>query len=153
MKKIAALVMPVKFFAAMIFFGLITLYVVSGILNAVIMGETIEYAVPFVFVFQSMGLSIVIAVLWAFFFSDIIISKWRFFKRYILFALLMLILLVTCFFTFLAVPAEWTIIWFLVTMIVFTGATIFLSLNELHYKKTGERYMEILNAYKKNFSQ
>ena len=153
MKKIAEFVMPIKFFAAMIFFGLIVLYVASGILNSIIMGEIVEYAIPFVFVLQSMGLSIVIAMLWAFFFSDVVIKKWRFFKRYTLFALSMLVTLVICFFTILAVPTEWAKTWFFVTLVVFTGTTIFFSLNELYYKRTGERYMEILNAYKKNLPQ
>ena len=153
MRKLVEFVMPVKFFAAMIFFGLIALYVVSGILNSVIMGEAVEYFIPFVFVFQSMGLSIIIAILWALFFSEVIIKKWRFFRRYALFSLSILILLVICFFTFLTVPAEWARIWFFVTLVVFAGTTIFLSLNELYYKKTGERYMEILNAYKKNLPQ
>ena len=150
MKKLVEFVMPIKIFAAMIFFGLIVLYVISGIINAVILGEAIEYAIPFVFVFQSMGLSIVISLLWALFFNNVVIKKWRFLHRYILFAMSILILLVACFFTFLAAPTEWAKAWFFVTMVVFIGTTIFFSLNELYYKKTGEQYMEILNTYKKN---
>jgi len=153
MKKITDLVMPIKFFAAMIFFGLIALYVAGGILHAAITGDTIEYAVPFIFVFQSMGLSIAIAMLWALFFGEATGKKWRFFVRYTIFSLLMLILLVICFFTFLAIPIEWAYALSSVALTVFVGTTVFLSLNELYYKRTGERYLEILNAYKKNLPQ
>ena len=152
MKKLIQFTMPLKFFSAMIFFGLIALYVVSGILHAIITSETIEYAVPFVFIFQTMGLSIIAAALWTLFFSDIIIKKWRFFLRYTLFALSILILLIICFFTFLSVPTEWARSWFITALVIFTGTTVFFSLNELAYRKTGVRYMEILNAYKENLS-
>ncbi|MCL2568586.1 MAG: hypothetical protein FWE12_04005 [Oscillospiraceae bacterium] len=150
MRKLTEFVMPIKVFAAMIFFGLIGLYVASGILYAAWTGEAIEYAVPFVFVFQSAGLSAVIALLWGLFFGEGIFKNRRFFLRYTLFALSMLIVLAICFFTFLAVPAEWIRMWSLAAFVVFAGTTVFLSFNELYYKRTGERYVEILNAYKKS---
>ena len=153
MKKLLEFVMPIKFFAAMAFFGLIALYVVSGMLYVVITGNTIEYAVPFMFVFQSMVMSIVIAIFWSLFFNETISRKWRFFLRYILFSLSLFAFLTVCFFTFLAIPAEWVVHMFFVSIVVFIGTTIFLTINELHYRKTGERYMEILNVYKKNLTQ
>ena len=153
MRKLTEFVMPVKVFAAMIFFGLIVLYVVSGILYTTITGDTIIQAIPFVFIFQSAGISVVIALLWGLFFGGSTVRKSRFFLRYILFALLMLTTIVVCFFTFLAVPMEWTWFWFLSISIIFIGTTVFLSFNELYYKRTGEQYVEILNTYKKSLPQ
>jgi len=150
MRKLTEFVMPIKVFAAMIFFGLIGLYVASGILYATVMGGVVEYAVPFVFVFQSAGMSAVIALLWALFFSEGILKNRRFFLRYTLFTLSLLLVLAICFFTFLAVPIEWARLWFLVAFVIVAGVTVFLSFNEFYLKKTGERYVEILNAYKKN---
>jgi len=153
MKRVIDFVMPIKVFAAMMFFGLIVLYVLSGMLYSTFTGQVVEYAVPFVFIFQSLGLSIVIALLWPLFFSETFIKKWRFFQRYSMFAVSMFTLLVACFYTFLAVPTEWARFWLLATLAFFAGTTVFFSLNELYYRKTGERYMEILNAYKSNLSQ
>ena len=145
--------MPIKVFGAMIFFGLVGLYVAGGILHGIITGEAIEYAIPFVYIFQSAGLSVAIAMMWALFFNESIIKKWRFFPRYILLSLSIATVLAISFFTFLAVPSEWVTPLLFVIAIVFAGITIFLTLNELHCRKTGERYVEILNAYKKNLSQ
>jgi len=153
MRRLTEFVMPIKVFAAMIFFGLIGLYVMSGILYRIITGEAIVYAVPFLFIFQSAGVSVVIALIWGAFFHGSAIRKSRFFLRYLLFTLLMFTAFVVCFFTFLAVPVEWTWLWFGSTAIIFTGTTVFLSLNELYYKKTGERYVEILNTYKRSLPQ
>jgi len=153
MRKLTEFVMPIKVFAAMIFFGLIGLYVMSGMLYILITGEAITYAVPFAFIFQSAGISAGIALLWGLFFSETIARKSRFFLRYILFALLMLTTITICFFTFLAVPASWIWPWFLSTAIIFIGTTVFLSLNEFYFRKTGERYVEILNTYKRSLPQ
>jgi len=153
MKKLVEFVMPIKVFAAMMFFGLIVLYVVSGIAYAIITGQAIDYAVPFVFIFQSLGLSVVIALLWELLFNESIIKNWRFFRRYTMFSLSMLTLLMVCFFTFLAVPIEWARYWMFATLAFFAGTTVFFSLNELHYKKTGEQYMAVLNTYKKSLPQ
>jgi len=153
MRKMTEFVMPIKVFAAMMFFGLIILYVIGGMLHNVLTGEVIEYAVPFIFVFQSAGLSIAIAAIWVLFFNESIIKKWRFFPRYILFALSTMAVLAISFFTFLNVPSEWSTSLLIATLTIFIGTTIFLSINELYYRKTGERYVEILNVYKKGLEQ
>ena len=153
MRKLTEFVMPIKVFAAMIFFGLIGLYVASGILYTFFTGEAIAYAVPFVFIFQSAGISAVVALLWGLIFSGSTVRKSRFFLRYILFALLLFTALIICFFTFLAVPISWVWFWFGATFTIFLGVTVFLGLNELYYKKTGTRYVEILNTYKKSLPQ
>jgi len=153
MRKMTEFVMPIKVFASMMFFGLIILYVVGGILHNLLTGEVIEYAIPFIFVFQSAGLSIIIAAIWTLFFNENIIKKWRFFPRYTLFAPSTMILLAISFFTFLEIPTEWVVSLLIATSTVFIGTTIFLSINELYYRKTGERYVEILNVYKKSLEQ
>jgi len=152
MRKLTEFVMPIKVFAAMIFFGLVGLYVSSGVLYTFFTGEAIAYAVPFVFIIQSAGISAVVALLWGLIFRSAV-RKSRFFLRYILFALLLLTTLVICFFTFLAVPISWVWFWFGATFTIFLGVTVFLGLNELYYKKTGQRYVEILNTYKKSLPQ
>jgi len=153
MKKLVEFVMPIKIFGAMIFFGLVGLYMAGGVLHIIITGERIAYTVPFVYLLQSAGLSIVFATLWALFFDENIIKKWRFFPRYILFALSIITLLAVSFFTFLAVPVQWASSLLFVFLAVFSVTTIFLSLNELYFKKTGERYVEMLNTYKKSLPQ
>ena len=150
MKKLVEFIMPIKFFAAMAFFGLIALYVAGGILYVIVTGNAIEYAVPFVYVLQSAVLSLVIAALWALFFNETVSKRWRFFLRYTLFSLILFALLTVCFFTFLAIPSEWVKLVLAAAVVVFIGTTIFLTINELHYRKTGERYMEILNVYKRD---
>ena len=152
-KKLADLFMPIKIFAAMILCGLIMLYVVSGISYSIITGEVIEYTIPFAFVFQSMGISIVVSLLWGLFFHESMSKKWRFFPRYFLFSLIMLTILSISFFTILTVPLEWTIFWQGAVIIVFIGTTTFLSINEIYYRKTGERYLQALNTYKASISQ
>jgi len=150
MRRLIELVMPMKLFAAMIFFGLIALYVVGGMAHSIVMNEVIEHAVPFIYILQSMILSLVLSVIWALFFSDEAGKKWRFFIRYTLFSIIMFTTLIVCFFTFLAIPDEWAGTLLLVASVVFVGVTLFLSVNEIYYRKTGERYMEILAAYKKD---
>jgi hypothetical protein len=152
MKKLIDFVMPIKFFAAMIFFGFIVLYVIGGIAYSIITDNRIETAVPFIFIFQSIGLSVVIALVGSLFFNDIIIKGSRFFVRYFLFALLTFVLLTTSFLTFLSIPAEWVVFLFVTLLALFIGITIFLVINEQYFKKTGERYVSILNAYQKNLS-
>jgi hypothetical protein len=79
MKKIMAFVLPIKAMAAMIFAGFICLYMISGILYAVVTGVEFNYMIPFAFVFQGLGLSVLISILWELFFGNTVIKKWRFF--------------------------------------------------------------------------
>jgi len=152
MKRLIDLVMPMKFFATMMFFGLIALYVVAGMAQSIIANEAIEYAVPFIYILQSTILSLVFSVIWALFFSEEASKRWRFFIRYGLFAIIVFAALIISFFAFLAIPTEWAWTLLLVAVVVFFGVTVFLSVNEMYYRKTGERYMEMLNSYKKSIS-
>jgi hypothetical protein len=150
MKKIMAFELPIKAMAAMIFAGFICLYMISGILYAVVTGMEFNYTIPFVFVLQGLGLSVLISILWELFFGNIIIKKWRFFLRHLMFEISLVGLLAVCFLTFLAIPTDWAKLWLIVVGIVAVGVITISSIGEMYYKKTGKRYTEILKTYKTN---
>ena len=148
MRTLIALSVPVKAFASMIFSGTMILYMVSGFMYTTITGEVFDYAIPFVFVAQGAILSMVISILWGIFLSDVLIKKWRFAKRCIMFKLSLIPLLALCFFTFLAIPMEWTIPWFIAVVVVSIFVVVLAVLSEIYYKKTGAHYTEALKQYK-----
>jgi hypothetical protein len=150
MKKIMAFVLPIKAMAAMIFAGFICLYMISGVLYAVVTGVEFNYMIPFVFVLQGLGLSVLISVLWEIFFGNAIIKKWRFFLRHLMFGISLLALLAICFLTFLAVPTEWAKLWLITAGIAAVGVITISGIGEMYYRKTGKRYTEILKTYKTN---
>ena len=152
MKKLITVSVPIKAFASMLFAGIMVLYMVSGVAYNIITGEAFEYAIPFVFVIQAVLLSTVISALWTVFLGDTMIKKWRFTKRLIMFKLSLLLLLALCFFTFLAIPANWTIPWFVSILAVSVFVVILALLSEVYFKKTGERYTEALKQYKERTS-
>lgn len=150
MKQLINFVMPLKIFAALMFAGLIGIYVVTAILHSIVTGDVMTSSISFVYLFQSVILSMLLSLFWSACFGQKIISRWRFFPRYILFATSMLIVLTISLFTFLALPNHWIKTLFLLALILFTGGvTIFLALNEYLHKKTGERYLNVLNEYQK----
>jgi hypothetical protein len=150
MKKVMAFVLPLKAMAAMIFAGFICLYMISGILYAVVTGMEFNYMIPFVFILQGLGLSVLISILWELFFSNIIIKKWRFFLRHLVFEISLMVLLAVCFLTFLAIPTDWAKLWLIVAGIIAVGIITISSISEMYYKKTGKRYTEVLKTYKIN---
>ncbi|MCL2387667.1 MAG: hypothetical protein FWC89_09005 [Defluviitaleaceae bacterium] len=152
MKKLVTLSVPIKAFASMIFAGIMVLYMVSGVAYSIITGEAFEYAIPFVFVVQSALLSTIISALWSVFLGGTVIKKWRFTKRLIMFKLSLILLLALCFFTFLAIPADWTMPWFISILAVSVFVVILAMLSEVYFKKTGERYTEALKQYKERAS-
>ena len=150
MKKLMDFVVPLKAFAAMLFAGLMILYMVSGVAYSFLLGEAFDYAIPFIFVLQGLGLSMVISILWGVFISDTLIKKWRFVRRCIAFKLSIIPFLALCFFTFLAIPTDWTIPWFIAILAVSVFAVVLAMASEVYFKKTGERYTAALNQYKIN---
>lgn len=142
--------LPLKAFAAMLFAGIIVLYMFSSIIYTIITGEEINYSIPFVFIIQGLVLSVFISLLWGLFFSNIIHKKWRFFTRFILFELSLLVLLAVCFFIFLSIPANLTKLWLIAIGAVSLFVTVLFGIYEMYYKKTGSRYTEILHTYKSN---
>jgi hypothetical protein len=153
MKKVMMFTIPFKAFAAMIFAGIIILYMVSGVIYTVVSGEEFNYSIPFIFVLQGVGLSVMISLLWGLFFSNVIIKKWRFFIRHILFELSLLVLLTVCFFSFLAIPTDWAKLWLITLVILSLFLVILFGICELYYKKTGKHYTEILKAYKNELQE
>lgn len=148
MKKLLNFMMPVKTFAAMIFTGLMCLYMVTGSLYAAILEEPFDYTIPFVFVLQGLVLALLTSALWAVFIGEAVIPKMRYFPRLILFSLSLLFLLAVCFLLFLAIPIAWAKLWLIVTVCVTAGVIALSILSEVHLKVTGKRYTEILNEYK-----
>ncbi|MCL2841917.1 MAG: hypothetical protein FWE28_00425 [Oscillospiraceae bacterium] len=153
MKKLITFVMPMKLIAGGVLFGLIGFYMVVGILYARLTGAEFEYSIPFAFIWQGATLAIAIAILWEVFFGETIIKKWRFFKRILLFNISLIFLIAICFLTSFALPTDWAYLWLIGVGIISLGIAAMSGLNELYYKKTGERYVEILNAYKKSLLQ
>ena len=150
MKKIMDFVIPVKLIAGGVLAGLIGFYMVVGTLYAQFTGVEFEYSIPFAFILQGALLAIAISVLWEVCFGEKIIKKWRFFKRAIVFNLLLMCLIIICFFTSFALPTEWACLWLIGASIIALGVSVMSGLNEIYYRKTGKRYNEILRIYQKN---
>ena len=131
----------------MVFSGLIILYMASVFIYINVTGEEIDYNIPFALVLQGIGLSVLISLLWNLFFSNVIIKKWRYFIRHILFELSMLVLVSISILTFLAIPMDTTKLWLIAVGAVSLFIIILFGLCEMYYKKTGKRYTEILKAY------
>jgi len=148
MKKLVEITQPIKAFAAIMFAGLICLYMVSGVLYAFFTNAEINSSIPFVFVIQGMGLTLIIAILRELIFADFIIKKWRFFQRIITFVILLIVLLVICTLTFLAIPTEWSTLWLVSASVLALGVTVISCISEIYYRKTGEWYNEMLRVYK-----
>jgi len=150
MKKIIEIVMPFKSFTAMVFSGFMILYMIGAIIYSVITGHVFDYSIPFAFVLQSIGLSVIISILWGVFFSKTIIKKWRFFLRHIVFELSLFSMLGLYFLTFFNVSSEETKLWFFVAVIVAFFIILLTSICEMYFRKTGKDYTEMLKIYKKN---
>ncbi|MCL2577273.1 MAG: hypothetical protein FWE27_04400 [Defluviitaleaceae bacterium] len=148
MKKLMNFVMPIKLIAGGILFGLIGFYMVVGTLYAQFTGVEFEYSIPFAFILQGAVLAVVIAILWEIFFGEVIIKKWRFFKRALVFNFSLIILIAICFLTSFVLPTDWAHLWLIGTGILTLGISVISGINEIYYRKTGERYNEVLRIYK-----
>lgn len=150
MKKLMDFVIPLKMFGAAIFTGLICLYMVSGSLYALVTGEAFEYTIPFIFVLQGLLLSVLISFLWSLLLSDVVIKKWRYFPRLVVFTISLMLLLTISLLTFVAIPTEWAKLWLIVNGIIGVGLIMFSIISELHFKATGKRYTEALKNFQTN---
>ena len=147
-KKIMDFAMPMKMLGSMIFAGLIISYMISGVIYAYISGEAFTYAVPFAFILHGLLLAAFTSVFWGLLFSGIIVKKWRFFQRMIVFALSLMALLSVSLLTFVAIPTQWAALWLTVNACIGTGLVAFSVVSEIRFKTTGKRYTEVLNIYK-----
>ena len=148
MKKLIAFVMPIKFIAGGVLAGLIGFYMVVGTLYAHFTEAKFEYSIPFAFILQGAVLAIVIAILWEVFFGEMVIKKWRFFKRALMFNFSLVFLIVICFLTSFVLPTDWAHLWLIGAVILTLGISVMSGLNEIYYRKTGSRYNEMLQIYK-----
>ena len=147
-RKLAEVTQPIKAVASMLFAGLVCMYMVSGVLYSFFTGAEISYSIPFIFIIQGMGLTVVIAILRELIFSDFLIKKWRFFHRMAVFSVLLIALLTLGALTFLAIPAEFTFLWLISACVIALGATVIFGISEVYYRRTGEWYNEMLRVYK-----
>jgi len=150
MKKLIDFIMPMKLIAGGVLAGLIGFYMVVGTLYARFTGAEFEYNIPFAFIVQGAALAIAIAVLWEVFFGEMVIKKWRFFSRALMFNILLILLIVICFLTSFALPSDWAYLWLTGAGAIAVGIAVISGLAEMYYRKTGERYNEMLRVYKQS---
>lgn len=148
MKKLMNFVMPLKLIAGGILFGMIGFYMVVGTLYTRFAGVEFEYSIPFAFIVQGAVLAVLIATLWEVFFGETLIIKWRFYQRALVFNVALILLVTVCFLTSFVLPSDWAHLWLIATVAISTGIAVMSGLNEIYYRKTGERYNEFLRAYK-----
>ena len=150
MKKLMTFVMPIKLVTGGIFFGLIAIFMIVGTLNASITGADFDYSVPFYIILQGAALAVIVATLLEVFFGETVIKKWRFFKRAKMFALSLAILLAVIFLLSFTLRGDNWLYLLSIGIIVITMGIIVAGITEVYYRKTGERYTELLRAYKEN---
>jgi len=148
MIKMINFVMRIKTFAALLFAGMMCLYMIGGVFISYVLKLPFTFAIPFIFIIQGLILSAFISVLWGIFFSGEYIRKLRYFARLIIFSLLLLALLAVCFSIFFAIPTVWAKLWWVVAGCIEAGVAVLSIIAELYYRATGKRYTEILNNFK-----
>ena len=104
---------------------------------------------PFIFILRDLLLAILIAVFWQIFLTDYIIKKMRYYLRIILFVGTLSILLFGFFAIFYVAPVDWAKLWLIIAGLFIILIAIISTACELYFKKTGKRYTEILEEYKK----
>ena len=147
MKKLINFVMPLKALGSMLFAGFIILYMISGAAYSFVTGEKFNYSIPFIFVFQGLILSVLIAGIWGILFNETIIKKWRYFKRLIVFAVIMTALMAGCLAIFFAIPTQWAKLWLITTGLVGAGFILISVIGEIYFRVVGRRYTEILKNF------
>ena len=150
MKKLIVLSTLIKAFAAMLFAGFVVLYMVGGVLYAYFVDSAFDYTISFIHLLLSIGFSTLLALFWGICFSDVVIKKWRFFFRYLLFDFLALLLLATSFIVSSRVAIEWSILWLFVACVITLFSIVLALLREWYFRKTGEHYTELLKLYQSN---
>ena len=148
MKKLMTIVMPVKLVAGGIFFGLIALYMIAATINARVTGAEFDYSVPFYIIIQGAALAMIVAFLVEIFFGETLINNWRFFKRAKMFSLALIALMIFC----ILLPFVLRVgnMYYFLAMGVITSVMgiIVVAITQVYYRKTGQRYTELLQAYK-----
>ena len=146
MKKLIKIAIPFKAIGSMLFSGFIILYMLSGMACAIITGGGFSYSLPFSFLLQGLILAALIVSLWGMLFSNLIIKKWGYFSRLIAFAISLIVLMAICIIIFIAIPTEWASLWLVTNGIVGVGFIVVTIIDEVHFMKTGKRYIEIFKT-------
>ena len=150
MKKIIELTTPIKAFAAMLFAGFICLYMAGGVLYVNFVDTSFDYTISFIHLLKGIGFSTLLSLLWGISFSDVVIKKWKFFHRYLLFDFSLLILAALSFLISSLISIEWSALWLISAIILYIFAAVLALLCELHFRKTGDQYTELLKIYQAN---
>jgi len=153
MKKFLVLTTTLKAFAAMLFAGFICLYIVGGIIYASFVDDTFGYTISFVHLLLSIGFSVIISLLWGICFGHMIIKKWRFLFRYLLFDLLLVALLALCIFSSSFISTQWNTLWLIIAVIMVAFVMVLSVISEWYFKKTGKQYTELLKIYQANLNK
>jgi len=150
MKKILSFIMPVKSLAALFFAGLMCAYMVAGALYAAFEEPSFQYTIPFIFVLEGVGLSIVTALLCEFLLSDRWIKKMRYLPRLLIFAVAMIAALTACLLIFFQWHTNEAKLWLIVAGLVVAAIGVLSIIGEVYFRKTGKKYTEILKQYQSN---
>jgi len=153
MKKFIALVTTLKAFAAMLFAGFICLYIAGGVVYATFVDATFEYTISFIHLVQSIGFSVVLSLLWGVCFGHMVIKKWKFISRHLLFDLSLALLLTVCFFFFSVISTGWNTLWLISASVMVVFVIVLSVVSEWYFKKTGEQYTELLKIYQANMNE
>ncbi|MCL2782957.1 MAG: hypothetical protein FWD80_03165 [Propionibacteriaceae bacterium] len=147
MNKLMSVLMPIKSLAALIFAGLIVLYMVAGAIVPAVIHQPFNFTIPFIFVIEGVVLSVLIAGLWGVFFGDQAVLQWRYFPKLIVFCLAMAALLTLSVLVFFGWHTDWAKLWWMVIACIMAGVVGVSIIGELYYRKTGRRYTQILQNY------
>lgn len=142
MKKLLLWSVPVKSLAAMLFAGFIFLYMMVGGFHAFMTEEIFEFSIPFAFTVQSAMLSALIAMLYASIFSEVIIKKMRYFRRMVIFLLVLTPLLAVHVWLF------YSIIWMIIAVAIGVGILVGSLVLDKYFKLVGKKYTNALEAFK-----
>jgi len=135
--------------AALVFTGLILAYIILGFLFSTIEHVQFTNNMPFIFILRDLLLAILIAAFWQIFLTDFIIKKMRYYLRIIFFVGILSILLFGFFMIFYVAPVDWAKLWLIIAGLFVILIAIISIVCELYFRKTGKRYTEKLEEYKK----
>ncbi|MCL2483634.1 MAG: hypothetical protein FWF43_09535 [Propionibacteriaceae bacterium] len=148
MSRVVEVVMSAKTLAAMVFSGLMVLYLIGGALVTPVFGVSFNYTVPFIFVIEGLVVSVLISVVWTWLFGDQTHSTTRYFPRLVIFCLAMAVMLTLSVLVFFGWHTDWAKLWWIVMACVMAGIVVVSVIAEAYFRRTGRRYTQILQARK-----
>ena len=143
---------PLKAFTALLFAGFMGIYMIGGLVYAHFFNYQFDYMISFAHLLQSFVFIILVSSIWGVCFSRTFIKKWKFFKRHLLFDLLLGVLFIGCFLLFSIISPDRNTLWLVVSGIHISYMIILSLIVEWYFVKTGERYTELLKIYQANMS-